>query len=77
MVRKKSTKPYHLELRDRAVRLVREQERAHALRSVAIRSVAEKVGCSGETLRLGMRQDERDAGQRGSGAASRARSARV
>jgi transposase-like protein len=30
----------------------------------AIQSIAQKIGCSGETLRSWVRQSERDAGQR-------------
>lgn len=55
---------YSPEVRDRAVRMVREQEREHTSQWSAIRSIAEKIGCSGETLRNWVRQAERDAGQR-------------
>jgi transposase-like protein len=61
---KKPSKPYPTELRERAVRLVREQEGEHASQAAAIRSIAEKVGCNRETLRLWVRQAERDQGQR-------------
>jgi transposase len=61
---KKPSKPYPAELRERAVRLVREQEAEHASPAAAIRSIAEKVGCHAETLRLWVRQAERDRGQR-------------
>ena len=61
---KKPSKPYPAELRERAVRLVREQEAEHASQAAAIRSIAEKVGCNAETLRLWVRQAERDRGQR-------------
>jgi transposase-like protein len=50
------------ELRERAVRLVREQEAVHASRAAAIRSVAATVGCHAETLRLWRRDAERDDG---------------
>jgi transposase-like protein len=49
-------------VRERAVRLVREQEAEHATRAAAIRSVAAKVGCHAETLRLWRRDAERDDG---------------
>jgi len=57
-------KPFSPEVRERAVRLVREQEDAYATEWAAIRSIAEKIGCTGETLRLWVRQAERDAGRR-------------
>jgi hypothetical protein len=46
----------------RAVRLMREQEGEYATRAAAIRSVAAKVGCHAETLRLWLRAAERDDG---------------
>jgi transposase-like protein len=51
-------------MRERAVRLVREHEGDHASRAAAVRSVAKKVGCHRETLRLWLRQAERDDGVR-------------
>ena len=53
-------KPYPAEMRERAVRMVREHESEHASRAAAVRSVAGKVGCHAETLRLWLRQVERD-----------------
>ena len=58
------SKPYSEEVRERAVRLVREQRDAHDTEWAAIRSIAEKIGCTAETLRLWVRQAERDAGKR-------------
>ena len=60
---KKPSKPYPAELRERAVRLVREPEGEHASQA-AIRAIAGKVGCHAATLRLSVRQAERDQGQR-------------
>ena len=52
------------EVRERAVRLVFEHAEQHDSQWGAIRSVAEKIGCSAETLRKWVRQGERDAGRR-------------
>jgi transposase-like protein len=65
MAGKTITKPYPPELRERAVRVVREHEGTHASRWAAIQSVAEKVGCNAEPLRRRARQDVRDTGRRG------------
>jgi len=56
---------YSPEVRERAVRLVRETRQSHDSEWAAITSVAEKMGCTPETLRKWMRQAERDAGTRG------------
>jgi transposase len=52
------------EVRERAVRMVLEQRAQHGTQWGAIRSIAEKVGCSTEALRNWTRQAERDAGAR-------------
>ena len=52
------------EVRDRAVRLVREQEDEHPSQWAAIVSVSEKIGCAAETLRKWVRRSERDRGER-------------
>jgi len=52
------------EVRDRAVRMVLEQQDKHESRWAAITSIAEKIGCSAETLRNWLRQAERDQGRR-------------
>jgi transposase-like protein len=44
--------------------MVREHEHEHASQWAAITSIAEKIGCSAETLRNWLRQSERDQGQR-------------
>ena len=56
---------YSAEVRERAVRLVFEQEHAHESQWAAISSIAQKMGCTPETLRKWVRQAERDSGKRG------------
>ena len=60
---KKSTK-YSPEVRERAVRMVREHQDEHESQWAAICSIAGKIGCTPETLRLWVRQAERDGGER-------------
>ena len=55
---------YSPEVRERAVRMVREHETAYTSQWAAICSIAEKIGCSGETLRNWVRRAERDVGLR-------------
>ena len=44
--------------------LVREHQGDYDTQWAAITSIASKIGCAGETLRLWVRQAERDGGQR-------------
>ena len=60
----KTSKNYSPEVQERAVRMVREHEGAHASQWAAIASIAAKIGCTAETLRLWVRQAERDQGVR-------------
>ncbi len=53
------------EVRERAVRMVLEHGAEYGSQWEAIRSIAEKIGCSAETLRKWVRQTEVDAGRRG------------
>ena len=55
---------YSPEVRQRAVRLVFDNEHNHPSQWATIRSVAEKIGCTAETLRGWVRQAERDHGRR-------------
>ena len=59
-----TSKRYPPEVRERAVRLVFEQEQDHESQWAAIRSIADKSGMTAETLRKWVRQAERDAGRR-------------
>ncbi|MBL9027447.1 MAG: IS3 family transposase [Myxococcales bacterium] len=52
------------EVRERAVRLVFEQQDKHESQWAAIASIASKMGCTPETLRKWVRQVERDRGAR-------------
>ena len=56
---------YSPEVRERAVRLVREQGTEHPSEWAAIESITGKLGCTAETLRKWVRQAERDNGLRG------------
>lgn len=55
---------YSPEVQERAVRMVHEQESAHSSRWATIVSIAEKIGCTPETLRKWMQRSEIDSGQR-------------
>ena len=55
---------YSPEVRARAVRMVFEHRGEHASEWAAITSIASKIGCKAETLRLWVRQAQRDQGLR-------------
>lgn len=52
------------EVRERAVKLVLEHQTEYDSQWAAIGSVAAKIGCTAETLRGWVRQQERDTGRR-------------
>ena len=55
---------YPAELRERAMRLVREHRGEHPSEWAAIESIAKKLGMTPETLRKWLRRDAVDHGQR-------------
>ena len=54
------TKRYSPEVKERAVRLLYEQQSQHTSQWAAISSIASKIGCTPETLRAWLRQHERN-----------------
>ena len=59
----KSTR-YSPEIRERAVRMVFEHQAEYDSQWAAIGSIAQKIGCTAETLRKWVRRAERDQGLR-------------
>jgi transposase len=59
-----TSKRYAPEVRERAVRLVLEHQREHESQWAAIVSVAAKIGCTPETLRIWVRRADVDEGRR-------------
>ena len=55
---------YSSEVRARAVRMVLEHQSDYPSQWAAMNSIASKIGCTGETLRMWVRQAERDQGLR-------------
>ena len=60
----KTSKRYSPEVRERAVRMVLELQSEHQSQWAAIQSIADKIGCTHESLRRWVRQTERDQGLR-------------
>jgi transposase len=60
----KRTAPFSPDVRERALRVVRDHEGEHGSQWSASQSIAAKIGCSGETLRNGVCQSDRDQGLR-------------
>ena len=60
----KTNKRYSPIERERAVRLVFDQQHQHSYQWSAIESIANKIGCTPETLRRWVRQTETDQGKR-------------
>ena len=59
-----NSKTYSPEVRERAVRMVFDHAPEYPSQWACIQSIAEKIGCSGETLRNWVRQAEQNQGKR-------------
>ena len=64
MTKKKHPPAYPVELRERGVRLFRENRSEYTSDNAAYRAIASKLGCSPDSLRVWCQQAERDAGER-------------
>jgi transposase-like protein len=64
MTKKKHTPAYPAELRERGVRLFRENRSEYTSDNAAYRAIAPKLGCSPDSLRVWCQQAERDVGER-------------
>ena len=60
----KTSTNFSPEVRERAVRMVREHRGEHESQWTAIGSIATKIGCTAETPRRWVRQAEQDSGER-------------
>lgn len=65
MTSRRFTPAYPAELRERGVRLFRENRADYASDTAAYKAIAPKLGCSPDSLRVWCQQAERDVGQRG------------
>ena len=61
---KKTAKPYSPEFRERAVRLAMEHRDEYQSEAAALTAIAGKLGCSPDSLRVWVRQAQRDGGER-------------
>lgn len=62
--KKKTSKPYSSEFRERAVRLAPEHWDEYQSEAAALLAIADKLGCSPDSLRVWVRQAQRDSGER-------------
>ncbi len=62
--KKKTSKPYSPEFRERAVRLLVEHRDEYQSEAAALTAIAGKLGCSPDSLRDWVRQAQRDGGER-------------
>ena len=60
----KTSNRYSPEMRARAVRMVLAHQGSYETQSAAVAAIAAKIGCIPETLRVWVRQAERDSGMR-------------
>ncbi|RCW82811.1 transposase [Paracoccus lutimaris] len=65
MTKQRATPAYPAELRERGVRLFRENRTDYASDSAAYKVIAPKLGRSPDSLRVWCQQAERDRGERG------------
>ena len=63
-LKKKTSKPYSPEFRERAVRLALEHRDEYQSEAAALTAIAGKLGCSPDSLRVWVRQAQRDGGER-------------
>ena len=64
MEKSKTSNRYSPEMRARAVRMVLEHQGSYETQSAAVAAIAPKIGCIPETLRVWVRQAEKDSGAR-------------
>jgi transposase len=64
MENSKTSNRYSPEMRARAVRMVLEHQGSYETQSAAVAAIAPKIGCIPETLRVWVRQAEKDSGMR-------------
>jgi transposase len=62
--KQKTSKPYSPEFREHAVRLAMEHRDDYQSEAAALTAIAGKLGCSPDSLRVWMRQVQRDGGER-------------
>ncbi len=62
--KKKTSKPYSPGFRERAVRLAMEHSDEYQSEAAALTAIAGKLGCSPGSLRVWVRQAQRDSGER-------------
>jgi transposase len=62
--KKKTSKPYSPEFCERAVRLALDHRDEYQSEAAALTAIAGKLGCSPDSLRVWVRQAQRDGGER-------------